>query len=212
MYGLVDRIELYNQFLKILSRTRLPVLPIIRGGDSWTGGGGSSGGGNLEIGSESNTTPITIGGSTTGFNTRVWLGKLETLPTTSKWFVMSAVGIWNGGVANGNGRVGIAVVNAEPPTNTNFLTVSQSVSTALSGINQEQKILVDSMWLRGGTRFVPFLEIDSATHAIGYKVSASQSRNFSHTYGNLPSILTVVYSANVTEIYTKAYYRPIDEV
>lgn len=161
---------------------------------------------------EASNTPVADdqenGGSISGVRQYIYI----TLPTTSKWFMITGIEWKNGTVVNGNVFAGIEFIDANPPVLANVLTGAFIQPIAQAGTNAVQRgSVVSSMPIRGGTTIAAWLVSDSATsklRSLSAQPSINNKKTISgavdYTNGN-----STAWAAGTNYYYIKVYYRGI---
>lgn len=135
------------------------------------------------------------------------------LPTTEKYYVISAIEWINGTVVAGNVHAGVMMVDAEPPVSTQIIVVAQTGDVAQTPVSTLQKAPCNSMVLRGGSRLLmPYINLENAAATVRWQNAlANQNRLKVVTYANFRDHNITAWTAAVSAPNLKVYVRPVIE-
>jgi len=177
-----------------------------------SGGMAGGGGSGITQQTEQNSTPAADNSNNSGLINYIWRGDYVTLPTTYKFYKLTAVEIKNGATVNGNLMVGCMKVTTNPPTLATTQIVAQSPVTAQTGVSTTQKIpVVQTALVAGGDTVVPFVYFGSNTAVIrGITISSANVYKNTATFpasGELiPLDQTTAWSADTAKLWAQLYY------
>jgi len=146
--------------------------------------------------------------STTLSTNSLIISPIITLPTTYKFIKLTAVTVRIGGATSGNLKVGVGIVDVDPPVNTGLLILAKSQSTAVGSINTDQKVTLDEegIIVGKGNKIVIMVMFDNATAQIRYITGASN--NVSKALGsfNYPSVDTTAWGVSTANLYGSVHF------
>jgi hypothetical protein len=176
-----------------------------KGGGTWVNIG------SIYINIEESSTPVTDDTDVTGLTALFFVP--FTLPTTYKFYRITAIEIKNGTSVAGNVKCGAWTLNANPPTVANNFNLACTLVTAVTGANGVQKIpTAKSELIPGGTLLGIYAQFsDSTTHfrVLGGQTSASYEKLIAYSTTFAYEDLSA-YTATTYRIYAKVYYQGIN--
>lgn len=162
--------------------------------------------------SEASSTPVTDNAQNFLGDNYLWLGNLVTLPTTDKFYKITALECKNGTVVSGNFAMVALLMDKEPPTSPNIMIVAQTPVTAQSGTSSVQKVNTNhSLILAGGTSICGAILLNNATQTFrGVTISSSNVFKNGYTFPTTRGAPfdTTPWTADTIRAYVKIYYTP----
>lgn len=141
------------------------------------------------------------------------LAELFTLPSTAKWWVVSAVECKNANVVGGNLILGAAMYDADPPVNTSMFVVAKSLSTPQVGALAVQKVNMDgSMIIPAGSKISAWQNHDGGGGSLGFRYLpvGAVNNGKATTFGTEWFSSTAAWGASVVKPYLQLYVRPVE--
>ncbi len=160
---------------------------------------------------EASSTPITDDAQSGASDAYIYLGNQITLPTTEKFYKITALECKNGTTATGNMVLLAVVVDAQPPVGTELLVAAYTPLTAQSGTSAVQKVSVQSsLLLAGGAKITGALISDAGSGQFRYETVSSQNVYkiaFGLVSPPIPIDESISWGATTRLQYLKIYYR-----
>jgi hypothetical protein len=130
-----------------------------------------------------------------------------TLPTTEKWYVITGIEWKNHATVAGSIWCGVDLVDGDPPTDNNTVTVAWGKAVAQAGTSTTQRnSAIASTPIRGGSVCGVWIVSNSATATFGVTGGASVNNRRSITAGTPELQHSAAWSASANHPYVKAFY------
>ena len=159
---------------------------------------------------EESSTPVIRDADTTLTADLLILGNQITLPTTFKFYKITAVEWHNGDTLSGNAIGGVCMVDADPPIGTELLIVAYTPSTVTTSIDSIQRVSVQSsIILSGGAKLTGFIMTDDATGKYGFDTRASANASkaaFGFSIPPIPLDESIAWGTSTAHMYLKIYF------
>ncbi len=167
------------------------------------------------LGTELSSTPETDD-QETNFQNTLYRGNIITLPTTEKYYVISAIECKHGATLNGSVAMCVGTIDAEPPVSTGIVILAHTDSVACANASAVQKVPVEgSQWIRGGMKICGFVHGDGATNT--FRLIATGSIN-NYKAVNFNTVTPLAFNDTAWtattngRAYCKIYYKPVEGV
>jgi len=165
----------------------------------------------IDENAEESSTPVTDDAETNSASGLLLMGNQITLPTTSKFYKITAVEWKNGGTVADNIVGIVALVDGDPPVGTEMLVVAYTPITAQSGADAVQKVSVQSsIMLAPGAKLTGGIIFDGATGEFRFDTTASlnsEKTAFGNSSPPIPFDPSIAWNASTIDIYLKIYFR-----
>jgi len=159
---------------------------------------------------EESSTPVSVDSESTTTDGLLIIGNQITLPTTKKFYRITALGMLNGTAVSGNVQLIAVVVDGDPPVSTEMLVIAYTPITSQSGTSAEQKInTATSLIVGGGAKITGGMLIDNATGKYQYDtISSANANKAAFGLKATPDPYTqIAWGANTAQPYVKIYYK-----
>ncbi len=161
--------------------------------------------------SEASSTPVTDD-NVTGMSTdKLFLGNQITLPTTEKFYKITAIECKNGATVSGSMVMGACEVDGSPPVDNHFLVLAYTPLTSQSGTSTTQKVNVStSVVLLGGTKVTGFLTMDNGTGECRYLATSNQKGEKTAYGAQAPPThdgTSIAWGNTTVQLYLKLYFK-----
>jgi len=159
---------------------------------------------------EGSTTPITD-----DLETNLTAGRHHyqhfTLPTTNDFYIITGVEWKNGTAVDGDVKVGVDLLDADPPVAPEVVTVAFGAPIAQSGTSAVQRnSFITSDLIPGGTILGGWFATSSATGEYRYNEESSENISKADSYTvDTPKLNDIAWTASGTTPYVKIYYKGI---
>jgi len=165
--------------------------------------------GQVQPGSEENSTPVTDGADfTVTAGTRYYA--FITLPSTYPFYTITGLEWKNGATVAGNVLCGIDIVDADPPTLASTPLVALGMQVAQSGTSVVQRNSNIKAWFPGGTLLGCWISLSDGTAKVREQTGLGSQNQLKTVgaYTSTPATNEVTaWSTATARKYIKLYYK-----